>query len=114
MRIDRLELRNFKKFEQATLSFPLRRAAPAAAGRSMCLLAKTDPARPAFWMAGRALGVGRIKVPILLANSRRSILSAENASGWLNLATGNLPRNAGRRFRQVLWADRGHDGLSWE
>ena len=36
MRIDRLELKNFKKYENITFKFPRSNDAPAGTGRSTC------------------------------------------------------------------------------
>jgi predicted ATP-binding protein involved in virulence len=75
MRIDQIELRNFKKFAQATFEFPRPVNAPADAGSFHVLIGENGTGKTSILDAvAVALGVWLEKVPdSLLANSYRHL-----------------------------------------
>ena len=75
MRIDRIELRNFKKFAQATFEFPRPVNGPADAGSFHVLIGENGTGKTSILDAvAVALGVWLEKVPdSLLANSYRHL-----------------------------------------
>lgn len=75
MRIDRLELRNFKKFEASTFSFPRRAHAPDGSGSFHVLIGENGVGKTSILDAmAVALGVWLERVPDpLLANSRQRL-----------------------------------------
>lgn len=75
MRIDRLELRNFKKFAEATFEFPRRANAPDDAGSFHVLIGENGTGKTSILDAAAvALGVWLERVPdSLLANSHRRL-----------------------------------------
>ncbi len=75
MRIDRLELQNFKKFAQATFEFPRPANAPPGAGSFHVLIGENGVGKTTILDAlAVALGVWLERVPdSLLANSRRRL-----------------------------------------
>ncbi len=79
MRIDRIELRNFKKFAQATFEFPRPVNGPADAGSFHVLIGENGTGKTSILDAvAVALGVWLEKVPdSLLANSHRRLTKNE-------------------------------------
>jgi predicted ATP-binding protein involved in virulence len=79
MRIDRLELRNFKKFAEATFEFPRRVNGPPDAGSFHVLIGENGTGKTSVLDAAAvALGVWLEKVPdALLANSHRRLTKNE-------------------------------------
>ena len=79
MRIDRIELRNFKKFAQATFEFPRPVNGPADAGSFHVLIGENGTGKTSILDAvAVALGVWLERVPdSLLANSRRRLTKNE-------------------------------------
>src|ERR1700679_2035611 len=79
MRIDRIELRNFKKFAQATFEFPRSVNGPADAGSFHVLIGENGSGKTSILDAvAVALGIWLEKVPdSLLANSYRHLTSNE-------------------------------------
>ena len=79
MRIDRLELRNFKKFAEATFEFPRPVNGPADAGSFHVLIGENGTGKTSILDAAAvALGVWLEKVPdSLLANSHRRLTKNE-------------------------------------
>ncbi len=79
MRIDRIELRNFRKFAQATFEFPRPANGPADAGSFHVLIGENGTGKTSILDAvAVALGVWLERVPdSLLANSRRRLTKNE-------------------------------------
>ncbi len=79
MRIDRLELRNFKKFAEATFEFPHQPNGPADSGSFHVLIGENGTGKTSILDAAAvALGVWLEKVPdSLLANSHRRLTKNE-------------------------------------
>ena len=75
MRIDRIELRNFKKFAQTTIEFPLPVNGPSDAGSFHVLIGENGTGKTSILDAvAVALGVWLERVPdSLLANSYRRL-----------------------------------------
>jgi len=79
MRIDRLELKNFKKYENATFEFPRSLDAAPGNGSFHVLIGENGSGKTTVLDAAAvALGVWLVEVPdALLANSRRSLSSGQ-------------------------------------
>lgn len=116
MRIDRLELRNFKKFHEETFEFPRRVNAPADAGAFHVLIGENGSGKTSVLDAlAVALGVWLIKVPdSSLINSRRPISLAERRLELVQ--SGDRPlfqESPGDVSVKALGRIEDHDDLSW-
>jgi predicted ATP-binding protein involved in virulence len=91
MRIDRIELRNFKKFDQATFEFPRSVNEPADGGSFHVLIGENGSGKTSILDAlAVALGVWLEKVPdSLLANSKRRL--KRNDKRLVSVANGDRP-----------------------
>lgn len=117
MRIDRLELRNFKKFQEQTFEFPRPVNALADAGSFHVLIGENGSGKTSILDAlAVALGVWLIKVPdSSLANSRRPISPAERRLESVQSGDRTLFREApGDVSVKAFGRIEDHDHLSWE
>lgn len=117
MRIDRLEIKNFKKFADQAFDFPRSINAVADAGSFHVLIGENGSGKTTVLDAlAVALGVWLVRVPdSLLANSRRSIALSEKRLEAIRTGDRILFQEA---EGEVLVKSTGrigdHDGISWE
>ncbi|MBI3469718.1 MAG: AAA family ATPase [Planctomycetes bacterium] len=117
MRIDRLDLHNFKKFKEETFEFPRSVNAPADAGSFHVLIGENGSGKTSVLDAlAVALGVWLVKVPdSSLANSRRPILPAEKRLELVQSGDRTLFQEAaGDVSVKAFGCIEDHDCLSWE
>jgi predicted ATP-binding protein involved in virulence len=117
MRIDRLELHNFKRFEKATFEFPRSSNEPDDAGSFHVLIGENGSGKTSVLDAlAVALGVWLIKGPdSSLAGSRRPISSTERRQELVQLGDRSLFQEApGDVSVKAFGRIDGADQLSWE
>jgi predicted ATP-binding protein involved in virulence len=117
MRIDRLELRNFKKFVDQTFEFPSSVNASPDAGSFHVLIGENGTGKTSVLDAlAVALGVWLIKVPdSSLANSRRPISPTEKRLELVQSGDRSLFQEApGEVSVRAFGRIENHDNLSWE